>query len=671
MDQFKRFSNAVDARVSHILKKGTAFRVDVTRDELWEVYLSAFPEGTNPMFRERTEHDCNCCKHFVRNIGDMVVVDNGKLLTIWDVKTGDFYEEVAKKMNEYVLSKPIANLYFCHDSIVGAAGLSIVKDEDSGTEFRFTHFSHKLPSRLVNADPGSVTGNVRETKSVLKRSLEEISKESVELVLELIDQNSLYRGQEHKPTLETLSRLQAEYGKLRSRVKKDIFLWENAVKMGGSARIRNTVIGTLLVDLSDGVDLETAVKAFETKVAPENYRRPTALITKGMIKEAEKTVTRLGMEESLNRRFATAEDLTINNVLFADRSVKPAMGGGIFEELASTAVKKQSFDKIEEVSIDHFLESILPKAESVEVMVENKHENNLMSLIAPVDKTSPCMFKWDNNFSWSYNGEVADSIKERVKKAGGKVDGYLRCSLSWDNKDDLDLHVIEPSGNEIYFGDELNRKTRGNLDVDANASFTVPSPVENITWPERSKMETGRYVVVVHQFRQREKKDYGFSVEIECNGETFTFSYDQELKGRIKVAEFDFNHRTGEMKMISNLQSSQKPKDFWGIRSNDFRKVSMVMNSPNYWDGQKGIGNRHTFFILEGCKNPEDARGFYNEFLSVDLNKHRKVFEVLGSRLKAKHSEDQLSGLGFSSTKKDAIICRVSGKFNRTIKVKF
>lgn len=46
------------------------------------------------------------------------------------------------------------------------------------------------------------------------------------------------------------------------------------------------------------------------------------------------------------------------------------------------------------------------------------------------------------------NGSVADSFKEKVKAAGGNVDGFMRCSLHWFNYDDLDLHVTEPGGRE-------------------------------------------------------------------------------------------------------------------------------------------------------------------------------------------------------------------------------
>ena len=69
--------------------------------------------------------------------------------------------------------------------------------------------------------------------------------------------------------------------------------------------------------------------------------------------------------------------------------------------------------------------------------------------------------------------------------------------------------------------------------------------------------------------------------------------------------------------------------------------------------------------------NPEKARGLYNEFLRGDLHEHRKVFEILGSRLKVPKSEDQLSGVGFSSTQRNTALVRVRGTFNRTIEVQF
>lgn len=91
------------------------------------------------------------------------------------------------------------------------------------------------------------------------------------------------------------------------------------------------------------------------------------------------------------------------------------------------------------------------------------------------------------------------------------------------------------------------------------------------------------------------------------------------------------------------------------------------MKSPNFWENAKKIGNEHLFFILEDCI----SRGMYNEFLINELQPNRKVFEVLASNMKAVYSEDQLSGVGFSTTLRKDVIVRVKGSFNRMIKIKF
>ena len=78
----------------------------------------------------------------------------------------------------------------------------------------------------------------------------------------------------------------------------------------------------------------------------------------------------------------------------------------------------------EEIGIDKFIRDVLPTATGLELFMENRFSKNMMSLIAPQDKSAPSMFKWANGFSWAYTGNMADSdIRENVKAAGGKVDG--------------------------------------------------------------------------------------------------------------------------------------------------------------------------------------------------------------------------------------------------------
>lgn len=661
---FIKFRDAVNKQIENMVKQEVILEVSVDRETIWETYLGSFPEGTNELFRERTEHDCNCCKNFVRDVGNVVTVKDGKLVTIWDIEVEDGYQVVADAMAKKVRGSKVTGPFRHREKKVG-------HKQNFDTDLaQYDHFYTVLPSKLVDRDPGSYLGSCRSNFGVLKRSLEEISDEAVDIVNDLIAQNALYRGEEHKRTIQSLVELKKKYTKVKTAKKKELFLWVTSLELGAASKIRNTVIGTLLTDITEGVDLEKAVKSFETKVAPANYKRTTALITQAMIDKAQKKIEELGLEDALQRRYATEEDITVNNVLFADRDAQKRMKDSVFDDLKPTAPKTvPKMDKVQEIGIEQFINDVLPKAETLELFVENSHENNLMSVIAPMNEEAGSILKWDNNFSWSYNGDVTDGIKERVKAAGGNVDAELRFSLSWFNYDDLDIHVKEPVG-RIFFGSKRG-KSGGVLDIDMNAGGrNSRTPVENVVWNRVDQMTKGEYQVVVNNYSKRETVDVGFEIQVEHKGVTETLSYEKAVRDgeNVVVSEFtvdasknvSFNHK---------LPSDSSSKEVWGVSTQKFHKVKMAMLSPNHWDDQE-VGNKHWFFILEDCANPEKVRGFYNEFLRNDLTEHRKVFETLGSKMKTDSSSDQLSGLGFSSTKKAEFIVKVGGSFNRTLKVK-
>lgn len=92
---FHDFKAPVQAQFKR-LTKHDLFCVDVTGDDLWQRYLASFPEGTNPIFRERTEHDCSCCKQFIRTVGGVVAIVGGELKSIWEAEfTEPAYQAVA------------------------------------------------------------------------------------------------------------------------------------------------------------------------------------------------------------------------------------------------------------------------------------------------------------------------------------------------------------------------------------------------------------------------------------------------------------------------------------------------------------------------------------------------------------------------------------------------
>lgn len=670
--EFIKFKEAV-ARQFSLMKDHQLFRTQVEKDLLWDTYLSSFPEGSNPIYRERTEHDCNCCKQFIRAVGNVVAIIDGELVSIWDCTVGDpNYQVVANAMAALVKSKPIENI-FLHTERTAGTDRSY-EDITNGVK-TWNHFFINIPQNcVVRKDSlGTTLGEARAIHDVFYRSLTELTDDSIGTVLELISQNSLYRGEEHKFAVTEFKKLKKEFSDFKG--DSNNFVWLKTKSINPSvAKIRNTAIGTLLTDLSEGVDLETAVKSFESKVAPSNYKRPTALVTKAMIESAKNKIEELGLTSALERRYATINDISINDILFADRQAKQNITGNVFDDIASKVPEKKpkSLDKVEEVHIDKFILDILPNVSSVEVMVENSHTGNLVSLVAPVDPTAGQLFKWGNNFSWSYNGDMADSIKERVKKAGGNVTGDLCCRLAWFNHDDLDFHMIEPDGNEIYYGDKASYETGGKLDVDMNAGLgRTRQPVENIFYGDRREMAEGGYKLLVHSYNRRESSDVGFEVEMDYLGTTYRFIYDRPMKTNeiVSVIEFSYSHKEG-IKILKSLPSTQVSKEVWGIQTNAYQKVNVMMMSPNFWSGT-GVGNKHYFFMLNDCTNDGTARGFFNEFLKPELDVHRKVFEIVGSKMKTEESNNQLSGLGFSSTQRASLLVRVTGNFTRTLKILF
>jgi hypothetical protein len=137
----------------------------------------------------------------------------------------------------------------------------------------------------------------------------------------------------------------------------------------------------------------------------------------------------------------------------------------------------------------------------------------------------------------SGNG-IGGEIGRRLAKAGAGS-GAIQVSLAWNNFNDLDLHVIPPSGERIFFAQRRSR-CGGHLDVDMNAQGAASrEPVENVYWP-RQRAPRGGFAVYVHHFARHDPIDETpFELHVLVDGER------QSFKGvvrsgmpPIRIAEF-------------------------------------------------------------------------------------------------------------------------------------
>lgn len=687
---------------------GRLFCSKVTGDQLWEAYMRGF--GEDPIFRdpESSVHNCNQCKHFFHRYGNIVAVtEDNSVMTMFDGDTTDEYRESFRLMSELLKSAPVQDVFvetfnYLHNAVYArcskndsmyalnldhtvkrytkeeAEKFGVVKPNETRT---FVHFCVSVPREFIhfgNDTVDAIQARFREDKNVFKRALDEIPSDTLQLVIDLIDQGSLLNGDTHKYKVVEFLNLSRQYNSL-SAAEKDNWCWVKSYKYN-LARFRNELIGTLCVELSEGKELNAACLDWNKRVDSANYMKATAPITKQMIENAKAFIAENGYEESFNRRCATMDDIRVCDILHAnvgDGTVKPV---SILDGLkpTSTRHKRSEFEGVEVVGIEKFMKDILPGCTSVEVFLLNSHENNFVTLTTPVNNDSKPIFKWGNNFGWTYNGNLAgkSEIKEAVKAAGGFVDAFFRFSIMW-NEDgrsivDLDAHAIEPNGTEIYYLSYKGRKTPicgGMLDIDMIRPEGVG--VENIFWDEPERIKDGKYRFFIVNYDGN--KNSGAKAEIAFGDEVFTYLVDKEIRYNYPIDIATVHVKNGKIDHISHseylVDSNANSKEIYGLETNMFHKVNLVCLSPNHWEG--AFGNKHYFFMLEGAKAPGSIRGFHNEFLIPELLEHRKVMEVLGATLKVESTDKQLSGLGFNATVRDEVVLRLQGSHKRVIKVQF
>jgi hypothetical protein len=668
---FETLKKLVKNQFDLMLKSGKLFVVDYDRDSIWDAYLEAFAEA------ERQEHRCNCCKAFIRQVGGAVIINADlSVTTVWDVAgVPEHYAPSIKALADYVRSRSIDGLYFHENAQAGTD-----KNVDKVRNVIWQHFHVQIPRAIQEDKQGTqnkASAKVRESAGMLQRALEEFSLSNVDTVLELIDQNSLYRGAEFKHILDGFRDVREEWGKLPASCSTN-FYWLKACSLPEQvARVRNVSIGQLLIDLAAGDDLEKAVGSFERMVGGANYKRPTAIATPRMIEDAKKKLEELGFISALHRRQLDSRDLSAANALFTYRPTSATKD--VFAELAGDApVDVKTLSKVEEVSVLNFVEKVLPKAKGLRVLLERPHLSRFVALTGPTDPEAANLFSWDNSYGWSYTGGVADSIKERVKTAGGRVDGWMRASLSWHNHDDLDLHLTG-QGQHVYFSCKHSISLQATLDVDMQAGVgTTRTPVENIDIAQR--LPAGEYILKVNNYSARDSSDKGFDLEVEVNGSTATFSSNTSPRdGQSELLTFVVD-KNGEVAFAANpkLSSTSSSAEKWGLKTGQWHTVGTVTFSPNYWT--RPTTNQHLFFLLKGCRvtTDEKVRPFYNEFLCGALTPHRKVTEMLAGKIDVTAADgEELSGIGFSMTRHSTddkpahVFVEVTGAFKRIVKVVF
>ena len=96
------------------------FVTSVNKDKLYDIYLDTIPPEDNPIIRVRREMDCSNCRHFIKTIGNVVALKDGKITTIWDfIPEEEGWSGTLKALSDYVKSCRIDDIFVHYENKVG------------------------------------------------------------------------------------------------------------------------------------------------------------------------------------------------------------------------------------------------------------------------------------------------------------------------------------------------------------------------------------------------------------------------------------------------------------------------------------------------------------------------------------------------------------------------
>lgn len=402
--------------------KGPVFTTSAT-DSVVLAYLETYRSAA-----ERQHFNCRACKDFLRKYGGLAQITKGgrikPLLWNLDMDYGDF-QDVADALSQLVVRSEITGVFKSDLDILGTP-------ESNG----WRHFSIKTPqwsrntSRLQTAH--QVTAEKLGDFQMVERALSKYSLSDIDKAVHLLRTNNLPRSELALGNLEW-------FQMLKTSVKSGRF-YENMIwaaiadAPSGFTHINNNIGGELLDMIVNNEPFDVIRRKFTGYVDGLNYRRPQTAPTEQNINRGNEIFKKLGLENSVKRRFANLEDLQL---LWTPRKSTPRRSEGVFSSVtprneAPSRVTRSNASPVV-MTFEKFKRVILPEATEMYIQVPGR--GNYSAFVTAEDPTAPLIFQWSNPVNWYvYSGGSFASDWNLSSGSRVKVTGVSLQPNMWKNE---------------------------------------------------------------------------------------------------------------------------------------------------------------------------------------------------------------------------------------------
>lgn len=381
-------------------KDGNAPLFTTNAGDLYSLLLDGIPQEA------RQHYNCNACRHFVNRYGGLVKIDEktGKQTPVmWPEKVPTFFAGAVKKIRRKV-------------STASVTGVFITSGRELGTPVTgsWEHMAVKVPESMVYRnrlkDVFQEAAEKREDYGLLASAVGKYRTKTVETAVNLLRSESLYRSEKVLGVAEwflEVLRLVKEERDTRNKTTRNILWYKAATAPAGFCHISTSMIGTLLNDIEAGYDFATVSRKFAEKMNPTQYQRPQAAPTAGNVAQAERIVEKLGIANSLKRRYARLDEI---QTIWKPTQAKKAGGvsAGVFARVATKNQHQETSNTthgpVVTITWEKFRRTVLDSARKIEFDVPGDL-GHYTAIVTAEDQEAPPIILWDteenrNPFSW-------------------------------------------------------------------------------------------------------------------------------------------------------------------------------------------------------------------------------------------------------------------------------